>query len=109
MTGAAIVLSTLPASRTGFSFSFASFDFTNTIRIGHMFAEVGPIFAQVVDLPQQRVVHRLVQPGGVRPAPSRNRMSRLSSFSTLLTFRPSQCFRVRTVGDNVARSDAEHR
>ncbi len=48
----AMVLSTLPASSAGFSFSFAAFDLTNTIRIGHMLADVGPHLRQVVDLPR---------------------------------------------------------
>ena len=45
VTGAAIVLSTLPSWRQGLSFSLAAFDFTNTTRIGHMLAEVGPNLA----------------------------------------------------------------
>ena len=46
VTGAFIVLSTLPASSAGFSLSFASRDFTRMMRMGHMLAEVGPIFAR---------------------------------------------------------------
>src|SRR5689334_13373671 len=46
VAGAFMVLSTFPASRAGLSFSFASLDFTNTIRSGHMFADVGPSFAR---------------------------------------------------------------
>ena len=46
VAGAAIVLSTLPGWSRGRSFSFASVERTKTIRIGDMFAEVGPIFAR---------------------------------------------------------------
>src|SRR5438270_401082 len=46
VTGALMVLATLPASRAGFSLSFPSADLTNTTRIGHMLAEVGPIRAK---------------------------------------------------------------
>ena len=46
VTGAVMILSTLPASSAGFSRSFASRDFTKMIRSGHMLAEVGPIFAR---------------------------------------------------------------
>ena len=46
VTGAFMVLSTLPGSRAGLSFSFAAFDFTKTMRIGHMLADVGPILAR---------------------------------------------------------------
>ena len=67
VTGAAIVFCTLPASRAGFNFSLAAFDLTKTMRIGHMLAEVGPILGQVVNLLQQGVVDRPVQPHVVGP------------------------------------------
>jgi hypothetical protein len=46
VTGAFMVLSTLPASRQGRSRSLPSGDFTKTTRMGHMLAEVGPIRAR---------------------------------------------------------------
>ena len=42
VTGALIVLSTLPASNAVFSFSLASFVLTKTSRIGQQLALVGP-------------------------------------------------------------------
>ncbi len=46
VTGAAMVLSTLPAISAGLSLALASGDLTNTIRIGQVLAEVGPSFAR---------------------------------------------------------------
>ena len=45
-TGAAMVFSTLPGASAGLSRSFASGDLTNTMRIGHVLAEVGPSLAR---------------------------------------------------------------
>ena len=36
----------LPGASAGLSFSFAAFDRTNTIRIGHILADVGPNLAR---------------------------------------------------------------
>jgi hypothetical protein len=46
VTGAAIVLSRLPADKAGFSFSLPSGVRMNTKRAGELFAEVGPYFSR---------------------------------------------------------------
>ena len=79
VTGAAMVLSTLPGASAGRSRSFASAERMNTIRIGETLALVGPILARsTASRSKASGTGRSSQPLWVRA--SRNSRSRASTW-----------------------------
>ena len=67
VTGAIMVLSTLPASSAALSFSLASFDFTDECALGTCWPTSDPTSPGHKPGGATRVIHRFIQPGGMSP------------------------------------------